>query len=82
MKTTKGILIAASLALFFGTSCNEAQEENIESTTDTIGSRVESGLSGIKDEFDDYRDEIHPTPSGLKKIEKAMAPEIRNLLNN
>lgn len=57
MKPTKGIVMAAFLALFIGTSCNETQEENIEDTVDTIGSKVESGLSDIKDEFDDYRDE-------------------------
>ena len=39
-------------------------------------SGLEAGL-----EPDDYRDVIHPESSGLLKIEKAILPEVKAILN-
>lgn len=43
----------------------------------TVISGLDSGLV-----LDDYRDEIHPKPSGLAKIEKAILPELKKILND
>jgi len=47
----------------------------MENQVPTI-SGLEAGL-----EPDDYRDVIHPEPSGLLKIEKAILPEVKAILN-
>lgn len=57
MKTISKMFTLLSFVFLATTSCNEATEDSMENTADTVGTKIESGLSGIKDEFEDYRDE-------------------------
>ncbi len=52
-------------------------EDFLEQNDIAVISGLDSGF-----ELDDYRDDIHPKPSGLAKIEKAILPEMRKILNN
>lgn len=58
MKQFKNLLLVLPAALLMTTSCSETQEEQIESTADTIGNRVERTVDDLQDDFEDYKDNV------------------------
>lgn len=58
MKQFKNLLFVLPAALLMTTSCSETQEEQIESTADTIGNRVERTVDDLQDDFEDYKDNV------------------------
>ncbi len=57
MNITAVKIVFASSMLFIAASCNEANEDKMENTADSVGAEIESGLSDVKDDIEDYRDE-------------------------
>lgn len=52
------IFLFIVVVLFFSSSCNDTQEEKIENTADTIGSKIERGVDDLQEGFEDLKDDV------------------------